>query len=203
MSKDTKFFLGVVAGAIVVLGGLLFVSKGSKPTSGGSNHTYGPDNAKVKIVEYADFECPACGYAAPELRKAAEANATTVQVTFRHFPLPGHANARLAAQASEAASNQSKFWEMYDLLFAKQSEWANVSDPTNIFLTYAKALSLDDKKFSLDLVSAESKSIVDTDDRYSQSLGIDQTPTFYLNGQKLTGAKTAAEWQTLIDAAAK
>src|SRR5690348_2724487 len=93
-----------------------------------ADHVIGDPTAPVTLMEYGDFQCPACGEYAPLIEQliAAEGS-STLRVVFRHFPLPQHANAMVAAEAAEAASDQGKFWDMYRLIYAGQSSWENLS----------------------------------------------------------------------------
>lgn len=207
MSSDAKFFAGVVIAAVLVIAGIAIFSKG-----GSSNtitdidttigHKLGPDTAKVKIVEFGDFQCPACAAAAEAFEQAQKQNAEDVQIIFRHFPISEiHKNAKQASMAAEAAANQNKFWEMYQRLFQAQDSWAGLTDPTNIFVSYAQELGLDEGKFKDDLSSSATKEIVERDNDYGISAGVSQTPTFYINGKKVTGSVTVEQWQQYIDEA--
>lgn len=213
MSSDSKFFLGVVVAALLVIGGLIFYSgRNQSATQSGDTVTIdyaagqkeGRDEAPVKIVEFGDFQCPACKSAEPELAKALDKNADTVQFIFRHFPLTQiHKNAIPSAVAAEAAAAQGKFWPMHDLLYEKQTAWSALADPTEIFVGYAKELDLDTQKFRDDLKSADLQKKVDDDFTYGESLTVDQTPTFFVNGKRVLGSQTADQWQALIDEAKK
>ena len=209
MSGDSKFFTGVVVAAVLVIGGIALFSRHSSPANVSTDnldysigHKLGPDTAAVKIVEFGDFQCPACAAARENLEKAQANNGTTVQIIFRHFPLPQHKNAINGALAAEAAGNQNKFWPMYDLLYTNQAEWENLDNPTDTFNNYAKQLNLDTAKFKKDQTDPATKKIVDTDSSYGQALSVDQTPTFYVNKVKYPGGRTLDEWQSLINAAA-
>jgi len=204
MNKDTKFFLAVAASAfIVILGLFLFSNQPTQPTQSSARNALGPDSAPVKIIEYADFQCPACAYGAPFLMEAVKANSDKVQLTYHHFPLSYHTNAYPAAYAAEAAGKQGKFWEMAEMLYDKQKEWANNNNPTTIFTSYAKALDLDSQRFIQDMDSKEVHQIVQQEEQESERLNIDSTPTYFINGKKVVGAQTVQQWQELISQAAK
>lgn len=210
MSSDGKFFIFVVIAAVAVLGGI--IAFGGKNKTGNLSTTkvdtqtgqkLGPDSAPVKIVEVGDFQCPACALAATELRQAEEKNRNQVQVIYRHFPLPSHSNAVISALAAEAAGEQNKFWEMYDLLYARQQEWSSSSNPENIFVGYADSVGLDENRFLNDLKSDRLKARVESDKAYANSLGVNQTPTFYINDKQIIGVQSAEAWQKLIEEAKK
>ena len=209
MSGDSKFFLGVVAAAVLVIAGIvIFSSDSSTKTTVTADqldetvgHKLGPDSAPVKIVEFGDFQCPACAAAAVDFEKAQAANGDSVQIIFRHFPLPNHQNGLNGSLAAESAGQQNKFWPMLDLLYANQKQWQDLDNPLDTYVNFAKELDLNIDQFEKDYASSETKKTVETDRDYGLALKVDSTPTFYLNKVKLTGAQTADTWQKLIDAA--
>ncbi len=212
MSSDSKFFIGVVAAAIIIIGGVIFfTSKGSSSTAKNGdvaniNTTIGHktgagDNAPVKVVEFGDFQCPFCAQAEPALRQALKNNDQTVQFIFRNFPLPQHNNALPTAYAAEAAGKQGKYFEMHNLIYDRQKAWENATDPAAVLLGYARELGLDSAKFKADYNSNEVKTYIKNDADYGNSIKVDQTPTFYVNGKKVTGVQTVEQWQALFDAA--
>lgn len=121
----------------------------------------GAEDPSVVIVEYSDFQCPACASMSTVIEEIVNTNPGEVQFVYRHLPLRTiHPNADLAARAAEAAGNQGKFFEMHDILFEKQSEWSGKSNPRNTFTEYAESLSLDLDIFANDLNSSEARSKV-------------------------------------------
>ncbi len=148
---------------------------------------------KNLLVEYSDFQCPACKNAHGILNNIEASGSPDFDITkkvtfaFRFFPLYQiHGNANVAAYAAEAAGIQGKFWKMSDLLFANQQAWEKSSDPQKeYFLNYAKELKLDVNQFKKDSSSTEVKNRVNEDLKEAQQMGIDSTPTFFLNGQKV------------------
>lgn len=207
MSGDSKFFLGVVIAAILVVGGFVTFSgkdssnvKLSSVDSSGT-HKLGPDSAPVKIVEFGDFQCPACATAAVDFEKAQANNADNVQIIFRHFPLPNHQNGMNSSIAAQAAGAQDKFWLMLDLLYANQRQWERLDNPLDTFVAYAKELNLNTEQFKSDYQNPDTKKAVEQDRDYGLSINVDSTPTFYLNNVRYTGGRTAADWQKLIDEA--
>lgn len=205
MSSDTKFFFAITGAAFVVLIGLFYFSSNrsaEQPLASGRN-ALGKDSATVKIVEYADFQCPACGYGSPALMQAVRSNADKVRLDYHHFPLSYHSNAYPAAYAAEAAGKQGKFWEMAEMLYDHQNEWASNKNPSILFASYAKALDLNADQFASDMNSQEVQQIVKDEATASEKLNIDSTPTYFINGKKVVGAQTVEQWQKLIDEATK
>ena len=153
---------------------------------------WSPDKKNI-LVEYSDLQCPSCK-GAHDFLKTIDASGSadfeiTKKVTFvyRHFPLSQiHNKANVAAYAAESASKQGKFWEMVDLLFKNQQAWSTSNDPKKeYFLNYAKELTLDINRFKKDFESTEVKDRVAEDLREAEQIGVNSTPTFFLNGQKV------------------
>jgi len=168
-----------------------------KPTiEVGAAPTKGPKSAPVTVVIFSDFQCPFCSRAAPVLKEIEDAYKDDVRIAFKHLPLSFHANAHLAAEASMAANEQGKFWEMHDKLFANQQ----ALDRPNLE-KYAEELGLDMAKFKAALDGGKYKQYVDDDAKMAAGVGATGTPTFYVNGDQLVGAKPFADFKTKIDAA--
>ena len=151
-----------------------------------------PDKKNI-LVEYSDFQCPSCK-SAHDFLKTVEASGSadfdiTKKITFvyRYFPLYQiHDKANISAHVAEAAGIQGKFWEMSDLLFDNQQSWSTSNDPQNeFFLKYATELKLNIDQFKNDLNSAVVKDRVNFDLKEAEQIGVDSTPTFFLNGQKV------------------
>ncbi len=154
----------------------------------------GPTNARVVIVEFADFQCPYCIKAAEIVRKVASEYPADVRVVFRHFPLANHPLAPKAAEASACAHEQGKFWEYHDHLFANPREL----DETSL-KAHAVTLGLEVKPFVDCLESGRMKGLVETDRRAGEALGINGTPAFFVNGRLLAGAQPEEAFRRLID----
>jgi Na+/H+ antiporter NhaA len=153
------------------------------PVDVARDHVRGPADAPVTLVEYGDFECPYCGQAEPVIRGML-ADYGDLRYVWRHLPLNDvHPRAQLAAEASEAAGVQGKFWEMYDLLFAHQSEM-KLRD----LLRYADELALDSERFRKDLRKQRFASRVAEDVESADLSGVSGTPIFFINGRRHYGA---------------
>jgi protein-disulfide isomerase len=166
------------------------------------DHIYGPKTAPVTMIEYGDFQCPACGAYYPFVKKLTQDASTTLRLVFRHFPLPQHGNALIAAQASEAAALQGKFWDMYDALYSHQADWSDLPDAHAVLNGYAQEIGLDMVKFKADLDSTAVKAVVAKDQAEGESIGINATPTFFVNGKAISNPQSYAAFKALIDAAA-
>lgn len=165
------------------------------------DHIKGNSEAPVTLVEYSDLQCPACRAYAPLIRQVLENNPDTVRVVYRHFPLAQHKNAEIASYAAEAAAKQDKFFEFHDILFDRQDDWAESDKPTDIFKEYATELELDVDQFTTDMNSGEAKERVERDLTQGIALGVNSTPSFFLNGSKLRNPSSLEEFQSLIDEA--
>jgi protein-disulfide isomerase len=151
------------------------------------DHVYGNANSKVTLVEYADFQCPACGQMYPIIKQLEQAYGDKVRFVYRNFLIPGHVNSPAAAYAAGAAGNQGKFFEMENLLFTNQAQWS-VMDSTTLGATldsYAQSLGLNMDKFNADQTSDAVKAKVDKDIQSGVKAGVDATPTFFLNGVQI------------------
>lgn len=198
----------IIFGAIcvVLFGGLVFwsgrdrvdvskvdtntIQSGSAASGNIGDHVFGDKNAKVTLVEYGDFQCPGCGAAYPFVKTLSEKYKGQLAFVFRNFPLTNlHPNARAAAAAAETAGLMGKYWEMHNILYENQDEWSSASadSRTNIYARYADQIGLDKKAFlaKLDNTSVVSKKI-NFDMALGRKLNINGTPTFYLDGAKLT-----------------
>ncbi len=195
--KIILWSLGLVAILAVLIGLAYWGQKSSNPDVTTINpeisvikdddQTVGDKTSKVVLVEYGDFQCPACGAYQPTVDQVLKDYGSKIVFVFRHFPLNQvHKNAQLASQASEAAGKQGKFWEFHDILYAHQTEWSNLGDVTEKFTEYAKSLGLNEAQFKTDMKSSAAKDRVDRDENEGIRYGVDSTPTFYLNGKKLT-----------------
>ena len=184
--KTMLTFLGVTIGILVGVGALLwqFGSATAKPLSdvaGDMRLKQGEGN--VVVVEFSDFQCPACAAVHAPLKQVLAKYAGKVAYVHRHYPLTSiHKNALSAAHATEAAYNQGKFFEYGDVLFTKQAEWEGLADPSEKYITYAKELGMDMSKFETDLNSREVADRVSADMVYANRHALSGTPTFFVNG---------------------
>lgn len=209
--KKEAIVLGVIAVVVIIAGIVLFKTSSPDPRSAGSaidasslirthSQKSGPDNAKATLVEFGDFQCPACGAAHPIIKAIQEANKDkSFQFVFRNFPLSQHQNAMLASEVAESAGNQGKYWEMHNKIYESQAEWSESASAREIFTNYAKDLGLDLTKFNNDLDKHTFAEIIKTDVADGNKIGVNATPTFYFNGQKLEHTPTAEELQKMID----
>jgi protein-disulfide isomerase len=207
------------AGALLVIGGLgwgmvQLASDVRLPSDGAgltvpvsdTDNFIGPADAKVTLVEYSDFQCPACAAFQPIVKQLLEEPEVKGKLKFvyRHFPLSQiHKNAITAGRAVQAAAAQGKFWEMHDAAFTNQQRWANLSNQgaKDAFKGYAQALSLDIARWERDIDSDAVKQKISDDYEGGVNANVTATPTFFLNGVKMAQpASYEAFKQTIINA---
>jgi protein-disulfide isomerase len=159
-------------------------------------------NGAVTVVEFADFECPACAVVGPMLSQMAAADEMTL--VFRHFPLPQHANAVAAARAAEAAQPQDAFYGYADALYGNQSAWSNLgpADAEAYFASLAGELGLDVAQWQSDFASSQVSSDVSADAAAADDLGLNSTPTIYVGGEHYEGEMSVAGIRAAIAEAA-
>jgi len=156
----------------------------------------GPEDALVKVVEFSDFECPYCSKAADTMRGLKDRYAgKPVQFVYRHFPLSFHANAKPAAEYAQCAQQQGKFWEMHDGIFARQRELS-----PEMLKEVAATAGLDTAKLDACLAAGTVGGEIDEDMRKAQEVGVQGTPSFFVNGQTYGGNPTVEGIAQVIDA---
>jgi protein-disulfide isomerase len=154
----------------------------------------GPENAKVTIVEFSDFQCPFCSKAHDTVEEVMQAYAGKVRLVFRQFPLEFHKMAPKAAEASLCANEQGKFWEYHDTLFKNQQK-LEVPD----LKAHATATGLDLAKFTACLDDNKFAKTVQEDMAAAKKVGVTGTPAFFINGVSLSGAQPLDEFKKVID----
>jgi Na+/H+ antiporter NhaA len=161
------------------------------------DHIRGPDDAPVTLLEYGDFECPYCGQAEGSIRELLASHGDDVRYVWRHLPLNDvHPRAQLAAEASEAAAAQGKFWDMYDLLLSHQDELV-----MRDLVRYATELGLDVDRFQEELRQRKYAQRVSEDVASADESGVSGTPTFFINGRRHYGVYDLAGLTTAVRAA--
>lgn len=206
--KNLPLLVGTLLGTLLLVVGLAFVFSQPEKVKvvdtslvlGTNRPAKGPENAKVTIVEFSDFQCPACRSAQPLVEKVLAEHPNDVRMVYRHYPLVSiHKNAQMAAQVAEAARDANKFWEMHDLLFANQDEWAELdgNELSAKFDEYFQKLGIDKTVITEKMESKEIKDVVATDVSEGTRAGVNGTPTFFVNGQ-LT---SAPQLETTVESA--
>jgi protein-disulfide isomerase len=158
----------------------------------------------VIIMEYSDFECPACRNYYFVMREIMVQFGDKISFVYRHFPLTEiHANSEFAARVAEAAGKQGKFWEMHNLLFEKQDEWAKAANPGQMFESYATLLGISVEKFKTDIASKEVADLVKAERASALKLGLPGTPSFFINGKQIQNPASVDAFKTVVSDALK
>jgi len=173
-----------------------------------ADHVFGTQQQKVVLIEYGDYECPACGAIYSAVKDVATKYQNDLTFIFRNFPLTTiHPNALAAAEVAEAAGLQGKYFEMHDKLYETQSAWSEVSanDRGTYFQQYAQQIGLNITKYKQDLSSAQITDKINRDRETAGTFNVNGTPTFILNGQKMseTDSTSATNFETTVQNALK
>lgn len=160
--------------------------------------TRGPNDARITLVEFSDFECPYCSLAVGEVNSIMTAYPKDIKLIYKQFPLSMHPHAPLAAAASLAANQQGKFWQMHDALFKNFRKLSREN-----ILAIAKDLGLDMDKFTADLDSPKYQAVIKKDLADGESAGVYGTPSFFVNGKHYNGPLSLDAIKPILDAELK
>ncbi len=196
-------FAIIAAVLLVALGAGFWMLRSTRPQTSttlpsgadsSSAPTPGSGRATVTLVEFGDYQCPPCGNLHPEIKKIKAEYGERLRFVFHHLPLTSiHKNALAASLAATAAGLQNRFVEMHNLLYENQSAWSEEADPRPIFISYARRIGLDVDRFLRDLGGDKAKSLVASDLQVAQSLGVDSTPTLFINGRLVPNESISGE----------
>lgn len=198
LSAENKVLLLIVGGTLAVLVAAVFFltknsSVGNQEVLSSSvveidyskGQKIGSDSAKVKLVEFSDLQCPSCAAAHPVVKALLDQNLDNFQYIYRHFPLAQHRNGESAANFAEYGASKGKFIEAVDKLFDTQVEWENLSDPSEYFGKLAGELGIDTAEAQSAVKNKSYAEFYKADIAEGNKLGVNSTPTFFLNGKKL------------------
>lgn len=154
----------------------------------------GVASAPVTIIEFSDYQCPFCARVNPTLEQVRKTYGDKVKIVFKDFPLPNHPQAPKAAEAAHCAGEQGKYWELHDHMFANQRA-LNVPE----LKQYAATLGMDATKFNQCLDSGKHAGLVAAGTAQGEKMGVNSTPTLYINGRALIGAQPFEAFKQIID----
>ncbi|MBI2617580.1 DsbA family protein [Candidatus Gottesmanbacteria bacterium] len=187
ITAETKLFIGIFISILAIFGVAFFLSSLPEPTVSKDElipkatlSATGSATATTYLVEFSDFQCPACRAFSPIVDRIVKTNQDKIYFVYRHFPLLQHPFGKKAAQAAIAASKQGKFWEMHDFLFDNQD---GLSD--DLLNDAIQILGLGKEQFTKDFESNETQELISQDMLDGGRFGVNATPTFFLNGKKL------------------
>lgn len=206
MKKTHRLAFWLIVLFVIVSSVLIIIGGGANQSYqvdaiGEGEWTKGNPDAKITLIEYSDFQCPACASYYPVLKALGSEFEQHVFFAYRHFPLRSiHDKADLTAQVAEAAGLQGKFWEMHDLIFATQKQWENITpeEAKAAFVQAAADLGLDIEKFTADLESQEVHDKVDEAYKHAEKIGLGGTPTIFLNGELLQKPASLESFRQVI-----
>lgn len=210
MNSETKLFGGIILATVALIAGAIFFLSG-KPSAStvladqkllvrDDSFKTATGSSKVTLVEFGDYQCPACSLYHPMVKALLEKYKDSLMFVFREYPLPMHQYAPISAAAAVAAGRQGKYWEMHTMLYERQSEWSTGTDAREKIVGYAKEIGLSMDQFTRDLDSKEVKDFIDRDVADGEALSVNATPTFYINRKKVENVGTLGEFESLIQA---
>lgn len=209
MTTELKIMLAIgVCTLGLFAGGIYWMSQVQNPANvavapekliTADSQTIGPATAPVTLVEFGDYQCPSCSTANTTVKAILAQHPDKIRFVFRHFPLTQHQHAQLAAQAAEAAGVQGKYWEMHHWLYEHQAEWSESTNPQSLFSAAAGTLGLNVESFNQTIQNKTHAGKIQQGVADGMSIGVDSTPSFYLNGKPFQGSmaqlKAAIEQQ--------
>ena len=198
MSKAVKPILIIVLAVAVAGGAAVYFSRQPNEAAktpenspaaplknSGGGHFRGPENAKVTLVEFGDYQCPSCKAFHPIVLEILSRYPQQVRLEFHHYPLVSiHGNSMAASLTVEAAGEQGKYWEMHDLLFEHQEEWSKSPNPEPDFLALAGMLGLNQNTFMQAMRSSQLQDRILQDVVRAREANVEAVPTFFIDGQK-------------------
>ncbi len=160
----------------------------------------GDPKGKILIVEYSDFQCPACASIEPAIKQLMEKHEGKIRFAYKYYPLMKvHKNAFRAAQAAECASEQGGFWPYHGKLYSSQADWRDVEDPSSLFTGYARDLQLKTEPFAQCLSRSSTKFPIEADIAEGKRQQIKATPTFFVNNKRFVGRVFETEGVRFIE----
>ena len=184
--------LGIIlllAGAIV--GAKVFLAPKNAPINVQMARSKGNPQARVKIVEFVDFQCPACAFGLKFLKTFFEQHPNDLYIQVRYFPLTNmHHHAMVSALYSECAARQGKFWALDDLMIPQQAQWAQLISPDPVFQSMGAQAGINIDQLNTCIASDDARKVINDEKSLGQSLGIVSTPTYFVNNKMVVGVKS-------------
>ena len=205
--KNIPLFILTLVGtfALVIAVSVIFSKKASQPLdqnrlTGEARNATGSAQPKAIIVEFSDFQCPACKAAAPLVKQLVTKYQDQIKFIYRNFPLPQHQYGQLAALAAETAGSVGKYWEFHDVLFEKQEEWSALKENEVVdqFVKYAESIKIPGDLMRQSLKEKTFENVVLKDIADGNALGVSSTPSFYVNGQRIQTSNVQQTVENLL-----
>lgn len=171
----------------------------NNPIQTQASNNIGSESAPIKIVEFADFQCPACAVADPIVKQIINKYSDKVYFSYKHFPLPQHKNAIAAANAAEAMANDNKFFDMASTLYQNQDKWSTSLNSADDLAKLAEDIGGDRETVRNAIKTNLYKDKIESEKKEGESKGIESTPTFFVNDVKYEGALNLEQWNQIIE----
>jgi protein-disulfide isomerase len=200
MSKSTMTLSIFIAGLIVVFGAKFMVEAARHNASQAEiTKVKGNKNAPIKIIEFIDFQCPACAAGAKMLREYFTTHPDKIYLEMKYYPLGMHSHAYQSSEYAECALKQGKFWPFHDLLIDRQGEWSILTDAKPAFETMAKETGMNMNDLQSCLADVKTREAIAKNKEEGTALGVQSTPSYLVNGKFVVGFKNLqAELDTLL-----
>ena len=187
--QSTLVILLVLAGGIVAA--KIFLVPKKVEINVQDARSKGNPQAKIRIVEYVDFQCPACAYGIKYLKTFFDKHPNDVYLHVHYFPLTNmHRHAMISALYSECAARQGKFWALDDLMIPQQQQWEQLINPQPVFQAMATQVGMNIDQLNTCLVSDDARKVINDEKSLGQALGIKSTPTYFINNKMVVGTKS-------------
>src|SRR5262249_12026989 len=212
MRKGVKAGIVIILAVAVAAGAAVFLSRRPDQSSEtnaapltadikGGGHFRGPENARVTLVEFGDYQCPSCGAYHPFVKEILNRYPQQVRLEFHHFPLVTiHPNSMAASKAVEAAGEQGHYWEMHDAIFEYQAQWADKPDPKPVFAAIANRIGINGTILVQTMDSPRLQERILKDVEQANRVKIQAVPTFFINGQQIHIQLSVEDFVRVIEA---
>ncbi len=194
MNKKRLTLLIVLVTIGLIGGAKFFLRAKSSEFEAREARAEGDPHARIKIVEFIDFQCPACADGMKILKKYFDLHPNDIYLQVKYFPLTNmHRHAMTSALFSECAARQGKFWALNGLMMPQQSQWAQLLSAYPVFENMAQEAGIDTQKLDACLASDDARRVINDEKSLGQSLGISSTPTYFINDKMVVGTKSLKE----------
>ena len=194
LTKKNVTWIVIIGGIALMIGLRLFKHDQYVPTDPVMARAKGNIEAKVRIVEFIDFECPACAYGSKLLKEFFDKYPQDIHLQVKYFPLTGmHRHAMPAALYSECAARQGKFWALHEVMMVQQGQWSQLLSADPVFGEMARGVGVDMNILQACVASDEAHKAINDEKSLGQSMGVQSTPAYFINGKMVVGAKSLIE----------
>jgi len=194
MNKQQSTLVIVLVLVGLIAGAKIFLAPKKVPVNLQTSRAKGNPEARVKIVEFVDFQCPACAFGIKFLKTFFDQHPNDIYLQVKYFPLTNmHHHAMISALYSECAARQGKFWALDDLMIPQQGQWAQLISPDPVFQSMAQQAGMDMGQLNTCLASDDARRVINDEKSLGQSLGISSTPTYFVNNKMVVGVKSLSD----------